>query len=84
MKGELQPTFTLNGTDVTSSIGNYGITLGTDVAGEFSSAAFNGGGGIVIPYGSWYLDFGVRFLTFTDNGERTNASRFVVGGGFRF
>jgi len=85
VKTELKPTFTLNGADVTSSMGNYGITLGQDVIGEYGHATVSAGGGILVKLGtSWYLDGGVRLTSFSDDDGRVNVTRVLVGGGFRF
>jgi Outer membrane protein beta-barrel domain len=82
-KGELQPTFNVNGTE-TSDLKPYGVTLGTDVSGKYTAGAVSYGGGVVMPWNSWYFDAGVRLLTFKNNTERVNATRIVLGGGYRF
>jgi hypothetical protein len=82
-KGELQPTFNVNGTS-TSDLTPYGVTLGTDISGKYTGAAVNFGGGVIMPWNAWYFDAGIRLLTFKNNTERVNATRIVIGGGYRF
>jgi hypothetical protein len=84
VRGELQPTFTLNGTDITDSVGDIGITLGDDVKGEFGSGAASGGFGLIMERERYYIDITVRLVSFSVSGERTTATRLTAGGGFRF
>jgi hypothetical protein len=82
---ELKPAFTLAGTDVTSSITQYGITLGQDVIGKYNHAAATGGIGILVKFkDSWYVDGGARLTSVADEGQRVNVARLVIGGGYRF
>jgi len=82
---ELKPTFILNGVDITSTIGNYGVWLGKDVDGKYNKVMFTGGLGV-----QWkatdkiFVDLGVR-------GGRINAEinpvtvvRGYLGVGYRF
>lgn len=84
VRGELQPTFTLNGTDITGSLDDVGITLGDDVQGKFGSGAASGGFGLIMERERYYIDITVRLLSFTVSGERTSATRLTAGAGFRF
>ncbi len=82
---ELKPTFRLNGADVTSSMTQYGITLGQDVLGKYSNPAASGGIGILLKVrDTFYLDGGVRMISISDEGQRVNVARIVAGGGYRF
>ncbi len=81
---DLQPTFTLDGVDVTDSMADYGVTLGEDVIGTYSRFGFGGGAGIVIRSGAWYVDAGVRLLSIAAPDQQINITRVVIGGGFRF
>ena len=79
-----QPTFTLNGADITDTLPNYGVTLGEDLIGQSREAAVGGGFGMVVPFReTWYFDAGLRFLSIGGD-DRTNVTRLVLGGGYRF
>jgi hypothetical protein len=79
-----QPTFTLNGADITDTLPNFGVTLGEDLIGQSREAAVGGGFGMVVPFReSWYFDAGLRFLSIGGD-DRTNVTRLVLGGGYRF
>jgi hypothetical protein len=81
---ELKPTFTLGGSDVTNSLPQYGVTLGQDLIGKSNDFTINSGLGVLMTFGSWYADVGYRLTSIGTTDQRTNASRLVVGGGFRF
>lgn len=81
---ELKPTITLNGSNVTGSVGQYGVTLGQDVIGKYRRVAFSGGFGVLKTFGTFYFDGGVRVVSVEGQGQRTNAARLVLGGGYRF
>lgn len=80
----IKSTFTLGGADVTGSLPQYGVTLGSDLAGKSNRFAVDTGGGVVWAFGSWYTDFGVRLVSLGGQDQRTNVARVVVGGGYRF
>jgi hypothetical protein len=84
VRGELKPTFTLNGADITNSVGQAGITLGDDVKGKFGSGAASGGFGLIMERERYYVDITIRLLSYTVSGERTSATRLTAGAGFRF
>jgi hypothetical protein len=50
-----QPTFTLAGADITSQLTQFGVTLGADLAGTTTKAAFGGGVGLELRRGAWYI-----------------------------
>jgi hypothetical protein len=50
-----QPKFTLAGADVTSQLAQFGVTLGSDLAGSTTKAAFGGGFGAELQRGVWYI-----------------------------
>jgi len=56
-----QPTFTLAGANITSQLAQFGVTLGADLAGTTTKAAFGGGVGADLRRGVWYIEgqFGV-------------------------
>lgn len=80
---EYRPTFLLNNVNVTTSIGQYGVTLGRDLLGPGSHLAYGGGAGLV--FGArWYLDLGVRLTRIDTPDHATNVRRFSVSIGRRF
>ncbi len=80
----LQPVFTLNGTDVTSSIGQYGVTLGSDLTGEVNKPAFGGGGGVRFALTRWYMDGGVRVISIRTSDQTTNVLGVSATAGIKF
>jgi hypothetical protein len=77
-------TFTVGGTDVTDTLGDYGIALGEDLSGTVNSAAGSGGVGVLIGSGQWYLDVGARMFNMGGGVSRVNGGRLVVGAGYRY
>ncbi len=77
-------TFKLGGTDISGSIGQYGVTLGRDLAGGSGHGAFTVGIGVVVPYGRWYGDAGYRLTSILTSGGSPNVNRLVIGAGARF
>jgi hypothetical protein len=77
-------SFALGGADITGSLAQYRVTLGQDLAGEYNQVATSGGMGIVMGIGTFYVDVGVRMLSTSGAGQRTNVARLVLGGGYRF
>jgi Outer membrane protein beta-barrel domain len=76
--------FNLNGTDITGSIDQYGVTLGNDLDGATTHFALNVGAGVLVPYGNWYGHAGYRLTTiFTDHGA-SPVNRINFGVGRRF
>jgi len=55
-----QPAFTLSGTDVTTKLPQYGVTLGSDLAGTSTVATYAGGFGVRVPRAAWVFDLGFR------------------------
>jgi hypothetical protein len=55
------PTFTLNGADITSQLQQFGVALGLDLAGTSTHAAFGGAIGVDVKRNKWYVGghFGV-------------------------
>jgi opacity protein-like surface antigen len=81
---EFKPTFTLDGSDITSSVASYGVTVGDDLAGIVTKPAFGGGMGVMVLQGRWYADAGYRVISIGTESQRTNISRLHVGLGYRF
>ena len=81
----LKPKFVLNGADVTGSLSNFGITLGSDLTGSYRPSAVGGGVGLLMPFGRrWYFDGSIRLLSINTAVQRTNLSRISFGMGRRF
>jgi hypothetical protein len=81
----LKPKFVLNGADVTGTISNFGITLGSDLTGSYRPSALGGGVGLLMPLGArWYFDGSIRLLSINTAVQRTNLSRVSFGVGRRF
>jgi hypothetical protein len=80
----LRPTFTLGGSNVTSSLATYGVTLGSDLSGESTEPAFTGGLGLRMAQGRWYLDGGLRATRIQAVDEGITAVRATVTFGLRF
>jgi hypothetical protein len=77
-------TFILGGTDVSGSLGQYGVTLGKDLAGSSTSALLNLGGGVTLPFGKWFGDVSYRFTPIFTANQSTKVSRFNFGVARRF
>jgi hypothetical protein len=80
----LQPSFTLSGADVTASLPQYGVTVGSDLTGTFTEPAFDGGGGVRIILGRHWIDGDVRVITIRTSGQPTNVLRTAMSYGFAF
>ncbi|HEX7137294.1 MAG TPA: outer membrane beta-barrel protein [Vicinamibacterales bacterium] len=84
-KASNDATFTVGGADVTSSLSQYGIVLGSDLSGGFTKPMATFGGGLSYPvWESLVLDFQFRYGHVFAGGESINSSRAGVGVGFRF
>jgi opacity protein-like surface antigen len=77
--------FLIAGTDVTASIVQYGVVLGSDLSGAFTRAMLTLGGGVAWPFTQRFIvDFQYRFgRIFADN-QGINVSRAGIGVGVRF
>ena len=80
----LTPEITLGGSDITSSLATYGVTLGSDFTGDITKAAFTGGLGVIIDRNRLTIDLGVRLTSIQTDGQPTNVLRAAVGLGYRF
>jgi hypothetical protein len=74
-------TFILGGTDVSGSIGQYGVTLGKDLAGSSAGGLANVGVGVRLPHGKWVGDVSYRLTPMFTAGGTTVVNRlnFTVG-----
>jgi hypothetical protein len=80
----LRPNFVLSGADVTTSLGQYGVTLGADLSGTGVKPAFGAGIGFMMGKGVWYIDPAVRVLSVEFSGQRAAVVTAAVGIGRRF
>jgi hypothetical protein len=77
---DLKPKFVQNGADITGSIGNFGVTLGTDISGKYRPLVVGGGVGVLVPLGArWNADGSVRILSVNTVDQRTNLIRVTIG-----
>jgi opacity protein-like surface antigen len=76
--------FALAGSDITGSLGQYGVALGGDLSGHSSHPALTAGVGVLIPYKKWYGDIGYRLTCVFTSGQSTNVNRLNIGFGARF
>ena len=58
-----------------ASLGQFGVTPGSDLTGQFSKAAFSGGFGVQVPINRWYVDGGIRVTSIRTEGHATNVLR---------
>jgi hypothetical protein len=79
-----EPTFMLGGSDVTASLGQYGVQLGADLTATERRGAFTGGFGVLVPYRMLYFDVGYKMTGIKIPGESINVNRFHIGIGARF
>lgn len=79
-----RPAFMVGGSDVTSSLSSYGVTLGKDLTGRSTAAAGGIGLGIAIPRGRWRLEAGGRFTLIDTPSEATRMVSFTASATYRF
>ncbi len=78
-------SFTLGGTDVTDRLDEYGVVLGSDLAGTESKPMITLGGGIRWRWREpWMFDAGYRFGRIFTESEGTTVNRVGLGVGFTF
>jgi len=78
-------SFAIAGSDVTSSLGTYGVTLGTDLSGGNNKPMLVVGGGIGVPIGRQFLfDLQYRYGRIFTEDQGMNVSRAGIGLGVRF
>lgn len=78
------PAFTLGGTDVTTSLSQYGVQLGADLTGEENAASFGGGAGVRTVRGKIYFDGGFRILSIRSADQPITVSRLAATVGYKF
>ena len=80
----LRPAFSLAGADVTTTLSQYGVVLGSDLTGSSAKPVFGGGIGITAGQGPWFFDAAVRILSIQLDGQTANTSTIAFGIGRRF
>ena len=78
-------TFSVAGTDVTTTLAQYGVVLGSDLSGRETKAMFSVGGGVMWP--AWrrlVADVQYRFGRVSTSGQSLNVNRAGIGIGVRF
>ncbi len=53
---DIRSSFALGGTDITGSLSQYGVTLGSDLRGRSNHVAFGGGAGLLTTFGRIYVE----------------------------
>jgi hypothetical protein len=80
----LKPAFTLGGSNVTSSLPTFGVTLGRDLSGASTRPVYTGGLGVRMSHGRWYIDGGLRATRIQAVDEAITAVRATATFGLRF
>jgi hypothetical protein len=73
----LRPEIVLAGSDITATLPQFGVTLGSDLAGVIVKPAFGGGFGVRSFRGRSYLDLGIRYTSIQTDGQVTS----IIGAG---
>jgi len=76
--------FTVGGTDVTTSLPQLGVTLGSDLSGTFTKPMIVLGAGVVWPWQRLVVDLQYRFGRIFAEDDGINVSRAGIGIGVRF
>jgi hypothetical protein len=69
---------------VTTNLGQYGVTLGSDLTGSSTRPVVGGGIGITTGEGAWYFDAALRVLSIQFKDQAANATTLAFGIGRRF
>jgi opacity protein-like surface antigen len=78
-------SFEIDGTDVTDSLDDYGVVLGSDLAGTATKPMISLGGGVVYRWREpWIFDLNYRFGRIFTDIEGTTVNRLGLGVGFTF
>src|SRR5258706_533020 len=75
--------FTVGGADVTSTLPQLGVTLGSDLSGTFTKPMVVVGGGAMWPWQRLVVDLQYRFGRIFGEDEGINVSRAGIGIGVR-
>lgn len=78
-------SFSVGGTDITDTIGDYGVVLGSDLADSTTRPMMTAGGGVAWTFRSPFVaDFQFRYGRIFASGEGINVSRAGLGIGIQF
>jgi opacity protein-like surface antigen len=78
-------TFSINGTDVTANLAQYGVVLGTDLSGTETTGLAEIGAGLAwSPWRQLVIDFQYRYARIFASDQGINLNRAGVGIGVRF
>lgn len=78
-------TFAVGGNDVTGTLPQYGVTLGSDLSGSDTKAMMTLGGGVAWPvWARVVVDFQYRYGRVFASGQGLNVNRAGIGIGVRF
>ncbi|MCC7415820.1 MAG: outer membrane beta-barrel protein [Acidobacteria bacterium] len=82
---EQDVTFLAGGTDITGTLDQWGVVLGTDLSGSFTAGHIVAGGGLVMPFGrQTFLEVSYRLMRIFAEDEGITANRGGLGFGIRF
>jgi hypothetical protein len=76
--------FTVGGTDVTNTLPQLGVTLGSDLSGTFTKPMMVLGAGAMWPWQRLVVDLQYRFGRIFGEDEGINVNRAGIGIGVRF
>lgn len=77
--------FAIGGTDVTGTLSQYGVVLGSDLSGSATTAMATVGGGLALrAFHVFVVDFQYRYGRVFERGHALVINRAGVGLGFRF
>lgn len=79
-----KPSFTLAGSDITSALPQYGVTIGSDLTGQVTKPALTGGAGVRFALGRWYVDGAFRVISIRTSDQPTNVLRASASVGLKF
>lgn len=78
-------SWTVGGTDVTTTIATYGVALGSDLAGTSTNLMWSGGAGVLWNVRTTvFFDLQYRYGRVSDEGQGININRVGAGIGVRF
>jgi opacity protein-like surface antigen len=78
-------TYAVNGTDVTATLPQLGVVLGTDLSGTETTGIVTAGGGVAwLPWRQLVVDFQYRYGRVFASDQGLNLNRAGVGIGVRF
>jgi opacity protein-like surface antigen len=76
--------FRINGSDVTSRLGDYGVQLGRDLTSHLSKPMVAAGFGVMLPQGRLRYDLSYRYDWVLTDQKVTGVHRLYGGVGYRF